>query len=242
MSAYFEYNGKSSSDFHMTILNEISFPSPEADIEFVEVLGRDGELAINNQRLKGVSFSIPIRMKLPPDKTIEQVSTDISNWLKNDVGWHPLRFSGSPDYEYIALFHEQFNVTETLKTYGKTVLTFKLKPYKRMRQNAPITLTSGQTLVNPEKRSSKPLIAITGNGNITLKNNGADWLVLENVDGSIVIDSESMSVYKGVLPQFPKMKSHLSPLFPVFKSGDNTITWTGNVTKVEITPRWEVVT
>lgn len=241
MSAYFEYNGKNSLDFHMTIINEISFPSPEADVEFVEILGRDGELAIDNKRLKGVSFSIPIRLKLPPDKTIEQVSTDISNWLKNDIGWHPLLFSGSPDYEYIALFHEQFNVTETLRTYGKTVLTFKLKPYKRRRQNKPITLTSGQTLINLENRASKPLVKITGNGNITLKNNGTDWLVLENVDGSIAVDSESMSVYKGNSSHFSKMKSHLTPLFPLMYLGENTITWTGNVTKVEITPRWEVV-
>lgn len=241
MSAYFEYKGINSLDMHLRIRNEISFPSPEADIEFIEVLGRDGELAIDNDRLKGVNFPIPVTLNTPSDKTVEEVATDISNWLKNDIGWHPLSFSGSPKYEYVALCYEQFDIAETLKNYGKTVITFRLKPYKRFKEEETIVLTNGQMLNNPSKRASKPLIYIEGDGDITLKNNDVDWLVLTNVDENITIDSESMSVFKGILPRFPKMKSHLKPLFPILWSGDNEISWTGDVTKVEITPRFEVV-
>ena len=92
MRASFEYKGINSLDMYMHIRNEIVFTSPEADIDFVEVLGRDGELAIDNERLKGVPFSIPITLKLPEDITIEQVATEIAAWLKNDIGWYPLRF------------------------------------------------------------------------------------------------------------------------------------------------------
>lgn len=241
MSAYFEYKGISSLDMHLRIRNEISFPSPEADIEFVEIMGRDGELAVDNDRLRGIDFSIPVTLSLPEDKTIEEVATDISNWLKNDIGWFPLQFSGSPEYEYIAMCYEQFDVAETLKTYGKSVITFRLKPYKRLRGDKPIELVDGQVLTNPSKRASKPLIYIEGSGDVALKRNGTDWLVLTSVDGDITVDSESMSVFKGVTPHFSKMKSHLKPLFPILASGKNEITWTGNVTKIEITPRFEVV-
>lgn len=241
MSAFFEYKGISSLNMHLRILNEISFPSPEIDVELIEIKGKDGDLAIDNDRLKGVSFSIPVILNLPEDKTIEEVSTDISNWLKSDIGWYPLYFSGSQEYEYIAMCYEQFNISETLKRYGKTIITFRLKPYKRFKGSVPITLTNGQSLTNPSNRASKPLIYIEGNGDITLRNNAQDWLVLTNVDGNITVDSETMSVYRGVLPQYPKMKSHLRPLFPVLESGENEIAWTGNVTKIEITPHFEVV-
>ena len=241
MSASFEYKGVNSLDMYMRIRNEIIFTSPEADVDFVEVLGRDGELAIDNERLKGVPFSIPVTLKLPEDITIEQVASEIAAWLKNDVGWYPLRFSGSPDYEYLAIYTEQFKVAETLKNYGKTVLTFKLKPYKRRIGNDSLNLTNGATLYNAEKRTSKPLITIDGQGDITLKKNGVDWLVLTAVDGSVTVDSETMSVFKGTLPQFNKMNGNLSPMFPVLPPGENTITWVGNATKVTINPRWEAV-
>ena len=153
----------------------------------------------------------------------------------------PCAFSGSPDYEYLAMYTEQFKVSETLKNYGKTVLTFKLKPYKRRIRNETLVLTNGATLYNPEKRTAKPLIAIEGQGDISLKKNGVDWLILTAVDGSITIDSETMSVFSGTLPQFNKMNSNLSPMFPVLASGENTITWEGTATKVTITPRWEAV-
>lgn len=242
MSAFFEYKGISSLDLHLRIRNDVSFPSPEADIDFVEIMGRDGELAVDNDRLKGVNFYVPVTLILPADKTVAEVATDISNWLKNDVGWFPLRFSGSPQYEYIAICYGQFDIAETLRTYGKTVITFRLKPYKRLRGDEVIDVSNGETLINPNGRASKPLIYIEGDGDVTLNNNGKDWLMLTNVDGNIAIDSESMSVYKGVIPYFPKMKSHLKPLFPILESGSNEITWTGDVTKVEVTPRFEVIT
>ena len=241
MRTSFEYNGKSSLDMYIHILNDISFPSPEADIEFVEVLGRDGELAIDNGRLKSVTFSIPISIKLPEDITVEEISTVISNWLKSDIGWHPLRFSESPDYEYIAMFYEQFSISETLKNYGKTILSFKLKPYKRQIGILPEEVNNGDTLLNVEKRKSKPLIYIEGIGDITIKNNGIDWLILESVDGNISIDSETMSVYKDNIGQFNKMISTLSPMFPLLDSGKNKITWAGNISKLIIDPRWEAI-
>lgn len=227
---------------HMHIQNNISFPSPSVDVELVEVPGKDGSLVVPNNRLNDVTFAIPVTLKLPDDKSIEMVATDISNWLKSDIGWSPLRFSGSPEWEYIALFYEQFDIQETLKTYGRTSLRFRLRPYKRLRSSPNVVLTNGQTLLNKGGRISKPLIKITGNGNITLKNNEKDWLVLINVDSEIVIDTESMSVYKDTTPHYEKMLSHLKPLFPVLYMGENIITWTGSVTKLEITPRWEAIT
>ena len=241
MTAYFEYKGISSLDMHLRILNEISFPSPEADIEFVEIMGKDGELAIDNERLKGVNFPIPVVLKTPNDKTVEETATEISNWLKNDIGWYPLRFSGSPNYEYIAMCYEQFNIEETLRQFGKTVITFRLKPYKRFRDDKSIILSNGQTIVNKGTRVAKPLIRIEGHGDITLTNNGKDWLMLTGVDGHITVDSESMNVYRSNVVQFTKMKAHLKPLFPVLNIGNNKIEWTGNVTKIELTPRTEVV-
>lgn len=240
--AYFKYKGVSSLDMHLQIENDISFTSPEADVDMVEVLGRDGELLVDNKRLKGTTFSIPVRIWTNDGTTVNEVATNISNWLKSDIGWHELEFSGSPDYVYTATMVDEFDIQETLKNFGRTVITFRMKPYKRKAGVIQETILSGQTLINEESRDAKPLIYIEGTGDITLQKNGEDWLRLKGVDEFIYIDSEMMSVYKHrSLPQFNKMDSTLKPMFPHLTVGENTITWTGNVAKVEINPRWEAI-
>lgn len=241
--AWFEYNGVNSLDMYMRIVYDISYPSPESDIEFVEVLGKDGELAVDNRRLKGVSFPIPVVISLPDNISVDDAATKISEWLRNDVGWHKLRFSGSPDYEYLAICYEQFNIKETLKQYGRTIINFRLKPYKYRVESSEIKLiTNGMTLLNQERRPAKPYIRVEGSGDITLRNNGEDWIILRNVVDYIEVDSEVMSAYKDTSQENNKMISTLSPLFPLLSPGKNTISWNGNVSKLEIMPRWEAVT
>lgn len=238
--AWFEFNGINSTDMYLRILNDMSFPSPEMDIELVEVMGKDGDLIIDNKRLKGANVSFPVHLRLPDGIDVNEAATQISSWLKGEPGWHKLKFSGSPRYEYIAICYEQFNILEVLKRYGKVVINFKIKPYKRLIQNGPPSIANGSILFNPEKRIAKPLIKIYGSGDITLKNNGNDWLLLKGVDGRITIDSELMSAYKDNLPQYDKV-IELDPMFPLLNPGENKLTWTGSVTNIEILPRWEAI-
>ena len=78
-------------------------------------------------------------------------------------------------------------------------------------------------------------------GDISFKNNGQDWLILEGVDQEITVDSELGSVYRGNQPQYNKMVD-IEPMFPLLYEGNNEITWTGNLTKVTVDPRWEAIT
>lgn len=238
---YFVYKGVDSRDMHLIIENDVSYPSPEHDVEFVEVLGRDGDLAVNNRRLKGVDFSLPVVIRPTGDVTVSEVASKVSEWLKSDVGWHSLRTSESGRYEYTAMIYEQFDIQETLRNYGRTVLTFRLKPLKRHIGNKELIISNGTVLYNPEKRQSKPFIRISGQGDITVKKNGRDWLILRSVQDYITVDSDMMIVYKDGLAQYNKMVGILTPLFPVLDQGENQITWTGNVTEFRITPRWEAI-
>lgn len=239
---FFEYKGKRSTDFHLYIENELTIPIPEQDIELMEIVGKDGDLAIDKKRLKGVSKSFPCILDVPIGRDVASVAKEISEWLRNDVGWDKLIFSGYEGYEYEALCYETFNIEETLRTRGKTVINFRLKPYKfKVGSRESLNINNGQAIVNTEKRPSKPIIKITGTGNITVKNNGIDWLILTSVDGYITIDSARMSIYKDNTSLFSKMNANLSPLFPLLGPGENKLTWTGNVTKLELAPRWEAV-
>lgn len=96
------------------------------------------------------------------------------------------------------------------------------------------TLTKAATIYNTEGFTATPYIKITGSGGITLYiNNRAH--TFKDVNEYIEIDGEIMNAYKGDLLQNSKM---VTELFPKLTAGANNISWAGNVTKVEIIPRW----
>ena len=63
---------------------------------------------------------------------------------------------------------------------------------------------------------------------------GMTIVELENISGSIVIDSVLQEAYQGTT----LMNDHMNGEFPVLKPGANAISWTGAVTKVVVRPNW----
>jgi len=63
---------------------------------------------------------------------------------------------------------------------------------------------------------------------------GTNIVELENIPGSIVIDSVLQEAYQGAT----LMNDHLNGEFPVLKPGMNAISWTGTVTRVVVQPNW----
>ena len=84
-----------------------------------------------------------------------------------------------------------------------------------------------------------PYIKICGSGTVRLMitpggQSTATWL-LSDVDEYIEIDSELMNCFKGTVLKNDTVKG---TEFPVFKSGVCTISCTGDVTWIEVIPRW----
>ena len=80
---------------------------------------------------------------------------------------------------------------------------------------------------------SEPVITVYGTGDITLMV-GTTIVELEGITGSITLDSELQEAYSGTTG----MNSAMSGEFPLLKPGMNAISWSGEVSKVEIQPRW----
>ena len=97
-----------------------------------------------------------------------------------------------------------------------------------------MTLTvSTSTIDNPGSVYSEPVITVYGSGDITLMV-GTAIVELEGVSGSITLDSELQEAYSGTTG----MNSAMSGEFPILKPGMNAVSWSGEVTKVEVKPNW----
>ena len=113
-------------------------------------------------------------------------------------------------------------------------VNFRSKPFWYQADVAPVTLTtSTSTIDNPGSVYSEPVITVYGTGDITLMV-GTVIVELEGISGSVTLDSELQEAYSGATG----MNSAMSGEFPLLKPGMNALSWTGEVTKVEVKPNW----
>ena len=96
--------------------------------------------------------------------------------------------------------------------------------------------TAPFSLFNIGTFESEPIITIFGTGNITLYVNNQN-ISLKEITDKIVIDSEMKNAYRDTASLNNKMSGN----FPILSLGENEISWTGNVTKLEIQPNWRYI-
>ena len=231
---YFTFNGKSSLDFGLRVTNDYKIVSTGNDINTVTVAGRDGDLLISNNRLKSVSIELPCTIK--SNKSLQALSTDISNWL-NVEGYKDMTFSWDNDYIYRVAFIETFEIASIMRQFGTIKLNFLAQPVKyfkdsMQRQN----LSNGLALNGKGNVKAKPIIKLTGSGETVLTINGRKTK-LKDVQGNIVLDMQSKQVYSGNLSAWNKVVCSPEFVMPFLDPGRNLISWTGNFA-VELTPFW----
>lgn len=239
IESYFTFLGKKSSDYHLRVLNDISFTKPKKDIWTETVGGLDGSVLFSNDRYEDVEQTIPCTLDLPKYKNIEQASTDLSNWLHSGKGWSNWTWSGDKEHVYQAVYFEEMDIQHVTHTFGRCLVKFKMKPFKYQKSGlAGMTLINNQIIWNTGTRPSKPLIDIIGDGDIKVYFGGVE-LALKNIDRRITIDClHQTAIGPTYQPAYDKLVDYS---FPTINTGKNIIRYTGNVKTLQVTPRWEVL-
>jgi phage-related protein len=115
-------------------------------------------------------------------------------------------------------------------------LTFTCSPFRYIRSVETVTMTASGNIDNTGTVYSLPKITVYGTGSQTLTINGKA-IILNILQGSLVLDSELKTCYYGNVAQNNQMRGD----FPVFEVGNNTITLGSGITKIEIEPRWRYI-
>jgi len=222
---YFIFNNISSVDY-LDIKKLPSIFKAEKDIEKIEVEGRDGFLTIDKGAYKGIIKSCECQIK-----HLEDIDF-ICSWLD---GNGEVVFSNEPDKMYKATIINQIEVEQLVQgqTYHTFTVLFESQPHKYSLDNNVVTLTSVGTLYNVGSTISKPVIKVFGTGSITLTINGLN-VYLTNVSEYVTLDSNLEDAFKDSVYKNTDMQGE----FPVFEVGQNTISWSGSITKLEIQPNW----
>ena len=147
-----------------------------------------------------------------------------------------------PDKIYYVM-NMQKTQYESFSWYGeKQALqtTFTVKPYKYLRDAIDVVFKTSGIAMNPfENDVSQPLITIEGSGDVTLKVNGQSYLI-QNVTESVTVDSERYSTYRRRSSGFIENQNskYRQKQYPIFTPGSNSISVSGNVSRVIVEPRW----
>ena len=166
--------------------------------------------------------------------SIQDILNDVALKLYK-TGWQILLDDYEPDYYRLAYYIGPFDVQNKKTRVGKFDVTFKCRPERFLiTGNTPISVATGNSIVNPTAFNAKPLIHITGSGNGTLTVNGTT-MSFQGISDYLNIDCDRMDVYR--LPA-ENRNSLMTGDFPVLKQGENLVSFTGGISTVTITPRW----
>ena len=238
------WGGENSTDYGMVVGGAPAFDKPIRRTEVFNVPGRNGSVIFQDGSYDDVTrtYHIWIAENETPDSggvihdTLAERVSALTAWLYSKQGYTRLEDNFEPDVFRLAYYSGSNNISNELTQYGETDLTFTCRPERFYKDaETPIAVANGDTLTNPTKFASKPLIKIEAAGTVIVTINGVSITAI--VTDYIYIDCERMNAYR--LASENK-NDKISGSFPEIVPGTNAvaISVTGTLTGVKVTPRY----
>lgn len=250
--SFITWAGSPSSDHGIRIERFPNLNRPSRKYEQVSVPGRNGDLFFYEDAWNNYEQAYEIYAGDDVFGAAPTEFTDVFGWLVpvesaptvDDYinleigGYHWLIDTYEPDVIRLATFNMGTDVENSWNRFGRASIYFNCRP-ERFTSDAFTLITktsSGGYITNPSIRNAKPFIKVYGSGDGTLTVNGY-VITITGMTDYLHIDCESQNCFR-LLSENRNNLITLTSGFPVLKTGRNNITWTGGITKVEITPRW----
>lgn len=235
------FNGVSSSDLGIVVEHGPSYSIPERDYETIHVPGRNGDIFIDRGCYKNVSQSYEIAIG-SLEKTFSFLGLSVSRWLHPRAGYCRLEDSYSPDYYRMAMYNEGLDIENILFHAGRATVTFDCKPQRFLKSGErSVIFTKAGKLRNPTLETAKPLILIKGttNGSGTFQI-GSYTGSIDPIRSIIVLDSELQDAYSGTINRNEDVTLGAGG-FPKLEPGESAISFSGDISSMEVIPRWWTV-
>ena len=207
-------------------------PTPEQDVEYVEIRGRHGELT-KKYGYKNIPYTL--KLYFHEDAIFRQEFRKVKPFLLNAK---KLIFVEDSEV-YYKVKSAQINTADSVVyKYGEFEVDFTLDPFMYEYTNPKQEITESITFLN-RGFEAQPIITAhcTGTGNVYVNDKK---ITIKNVNGTITIDSEMMNAYRKADGFITNLNNHMIGDFPVLVQGNNTVSFDGAISKLEIikNARW----
>jgi len=232
----FVFNGKDSyRDYGILVEKRPNVPSPKRRVSYINIPGRNSSLRYDEETYEDITLSVECAVI----GNIQSRIDDIKAWLIGS-GESDLIFSYQSEKKYIAQVVNSIDFEIVLKLSSRFVIIFNCRPFKYSEANDVIDITSGlgTSVSNQGTVISRPLIKAycTGDGSFVI--NGREVALTDIDKPYVVIDSELEEAYFVVDGVLSNANNNMAGEFPFLDVGNNIVTFTGGVTRLEITPNW----
>lgn len=228
MRNYIILNGISSLTISgLLIQNLPPISKPKQRVEVEEIDGRDGDIITY---LGYGSYDKEFKIGLYGSYDVDEI---ISYF--NSQG--TVIFSNEEDKYYNYQIVEQIDFDKLLR-FKEATVKMHVQPFKYSAEDNQKVFSVDSNTTNISIRNSgniysRPVLTITGSGSIDLYLNDVQLFVI-NMDSytSITIDTNNMNAYNGSI----LLNRNVTGSYDNFKLnvGNNTISWTGAITQIEI--------
>ena len=240
------FGGVTSTTYGMVVAEAPAFDRPKRKFEAVNVPGRNGAVLFQQDAWEDTTrtYKIFISENIVVDSggsvsgTLPERINNFEAALNDKTGWQTLEDNFEPDTFRLAYFNGGNNFTNEMLFCGESTLSFTCRPERFLSWAAiPVSFLGGGTLVNPTRFTAKPKIRVTGTGTISITVNSKPITIAipgQYTDKTYYIDCERMDVNDGTNSQ----NRLVTGTFPTLKPGNNTISKSGSISALYITPRF----
>lgn len=235
------FNKKSSRDFGLEVETFPNYEIPERIFEKVSVPGRNGEVIFDTGAYKNSKRSYKVSLATYDEESYSVKMNQIAEWLHSSSGYARLEDSYDEDFFRYAYYSGSLSIENLFDEAGRATLDFECKPQRYYKYGEiPIEFTTNGKIQNKTPFTSLPVIHVYIGGNqaqstVTIGNYG--FTILANSGTNLIVDSELQDAYYGT-----ENKNHCISFgnrnFPKLLPGLSNVSFTGDVYKIEITPRW----
>lgn len=162
------FGGVDSSDYGIYISGEAVYNAPQRAVEFVDVPGRNGAIAIDQGRFNNITVTYPSGTFGKTQEEFREAVSNFRNAIMSLRGYQKLEDTYHPEEYRMAVYVSGLEVSPANYGHaGEFDITFECKPQRWLAcGDYPIPVNSGQFMDNPTPFESNPILLSSGYGMI----------------------------------------------------------------------------
>ena len=226
-------DGVSNEDVGIRLQGSLAISAAVPKVQKISVPGRNGDLHYYDGSYENRPAQVGAYVYRPD--FVKESFGEINQWLFGSFGYRVLETNDDPEHYMLAMVTNGATVEARIKKLAPFELVFDCNPRRFLNTGkGTILITKNISINNPTIFSAKPLYKINGTGNGTLTI-GAHTASFTALDGYVYYDAETENAYKGTVN---KNNTVNAPGGLPFDGGQQVINISGDITSVEIIPRW----
>ena len=231
MTDWFEWNGVRCTEHGIHVLEQPTITLPAERATFTTVPGRSGTLTTLEDDDVYDDMTLTATCIIDSPERIPEIAA----WLR---GSGTVTFANRQGGFYHARIVNQIPFEKILRgnPHRSFAVNFRCQPFFCLQAEDITVITSGTFIANPGCITSEPVVRVTLSGDAEIAIGGY-LFELTGVTGTVTIDTPKLECYQ----DYTSKNACMAGDYPKIPAAGAYVSWTGDVSKIVITPNWRML-